>query len=231
MKEDDIKPFMDHIKRTCLSSGVTLRMIHDDHVIMTYGDTQTKVSGYFDDQTKVLCFATKLPLEIWFSVAVHEFHHMEQWIQQFPTMMTIHQHARIWKWLNHEIEMSPADISCDILANRTLELDAERRTLQAIKQNNLPLDPIIYAKQANAYLFSYQYAEKHRDWLSGDRAPYKNAEIVEAMPCHFNLDYNTDNKPYLNLYEKIYLKTVKPAPVEKKSRFLQGLLTPGESTP
>lgn len=206
----NVQAFLKHLQSTCESAGVRHIPVNDDHVIMTYGNSKTITSGYFDDQAEggpILSYATKLPFEIWFATAVHEFHHMEQWIQKFQPMMDAHKHVKIWKWLNHEIEMNPAGVSAEINANRIVEIDAEKRSLAAITKYQLPIDAKLYAKQANAYLYAYQYAEVYRDWLGGDRAPYKNLEIVAAMPDNFDQDYETINLDILALYNKHYAST------------------------
>lgn len=215
-----VRAFIDLVEKTCKENGIRYHASPTETVIMYYGDTRTEVSGYFLDQSSVgpiLAYAKGRPFYEWFTVLLHEFHHMEQYIQKFPTMMTINQYANIWKWLNHEIEMSQEQVIREIHENRLLELDTEKRSQAAILKYELPIDPKLYAKEANAYLFGYQYTQTHRVWLSGEQAPYLNPAITSVMPDHFDHDYDTINQEFLRLYESQYLNPSQDRELEAKT--------------
>jgi predicted acyl esterase len=201
----NVKAFLRLIEDTCAMAGVKFLKKNDDHVMMREGNVERKVPGYFDwrGDCPVLCYATRLPFEDWFAVALLEFYHMEQWLEKFEPMMNLKNNTQIWKSLNREQAMNAEEIR----AHSIVELDAVKRAHKAIVKYQLPIDPKLFAKKANAYIYAFQYAEVYGDWLSLERAPYKHQDIIAVMPDHFDRDYHKIDHGILALYHKHYANT------------------------
>jgi len=207
LKNKNAQAFIDHMRRTCQSNGIRFRPVDNDHVITDDGNN-IHCLGYFNPFSEggpILSFATDLYFEDWFRIAVHEFCHVEQWLAKPTTPETRDFRKRFWDWLDHKIELTSEEVhavASDILQR---EADAERRTLAMIEKYKLPLDIKSATKTMNWYLYSYQYAEKHRDWLlKKDLRLYNHSLAWEAMPTQLSDNYETTHEPFMNLFEQAY---------------------------
>lgn len=196
---------MRHIEQTCKKNGVRFRPVDDDHVIMQ--GRSIRCQGYFSaplNHQPLLTFATKMPFETWFRIAIHEFSHMEQWLEETEEVSP-EIYSQFWNWLEYKIELTPAQVHAIVLMIRQRELDAERRTLETIKKYQLPLDTHFVAKDMNWYLYSYQYAQQFREWLPNkDRSYDAERAIVSVMPDTLNNDYDTIHQEFLHLFAETY---------------------------
>lgn len=206
LNDKNAKAFMAHMKRVCLANEVSFRPVSNSYVIMTVGRTRLRCAGYFAANSStgpVLSFATELPFKTWFRVAIHEFGHLEQWLEDFQPS-TGDLRRKFWQWLNNNIELTPEEIRVSVKAVRDREYDAEKRTLAAIEKYKLPLDPIDAAKHMNWYLYSFQYAATFRFWVGKDISGFNNEALVDAMPEKLSDDYDTLNHEILQLFSQTY---------------------------
>jgi hypothetical protein len=83
-----------------------------------------------------------------------------------------------------------------------LELDNEKRSVKLIGKYNLSIDKESYVKKANAYLYFYHWMRKTRRWCSPNNPPYRNKNIVAAMPTTFRGKYDKLPKRFEKLFEQ-----------------------------
>lgn len=116
-----------------------------------------------------LTIATGGNKENWLQVFLHETCHLDQrierpkWFDKCDNLVT-----KLDKWLSNED--GAKDISWDDITKIIeLEHDCEKRSLQKIKDFDLPINLEEYAQKANSYLASYANTFRDRKW---DSAPY-----------------------------------------------------------
>ena len=111
------------------------------------------------------------------SVYAHEFSHMQQAIEKIDLWENCDD--KFWKEL--EKKNGKMDLNCwnSILDTIKIERDCERRTLLTSKKWGL-FDNATYAKQANLYLYFYQYVFLKGKWVPTSKI--QHPKIVQAMP-------------------------------------------------
>jgi hypothetical protein len=98
--------------------------------------------------------------ELFKEVFVHEFSHMTQVVEQSEIW---DKNWDFWKILNHKKDFIPEWET--ILNIIELERDCEARALKFSRKWDL-FDNEIYARQANVYLYYYQYVYLTRTWAN-----------------------------------------------------------------
>jgi hypothetical protein len=120
-----------------------------------------------------LTIATGGDTNNWLQVFLHETCHLDQqlerptWFEACDKMVT-----NLDNWLGRSPEVKDINWE-DIKKIIELEHDCESRSIEKIKNFNLPIDLEEYAQKANSYLESYSNTFKNRQW---DSAPYTNPE-------------------------------------------------------
>jgi hypothetical protein len=156
--------------------------------------------GWFDGDA--LHVAIDRPLMDWLATFVHESCHKDQFVEKAPewdTKIGAYDTADILDmWLERVVELSPEQIAVVIDKVQLVELDCERRSVQKIIDNSLPLDVDLYTKKANAYIWFYRTLPLTRRWIV---APYNNPDLLALMPAHFNNDYLTPPEGFLQIIE------------------------------
>ena len=71
-----------------------------------------------------------------------------------------------------------------------LELDNEKRSVQLIKDFNLPINIEKYTRCANAYVLFYNWMLTSRKWCKPGNTPYSNKAVVAACSPKFNMRYD-----------------------------------------
>ena len=158
------------------------------------------VAGFFQGHTEPeLAVATKKTEDQWFPVLVHEYAHYTQWIEKSPEWVAYtslnEQEDPLTLWLDKEKEMTPEELDHLFKVLIALEKDAEERTINLMKSEDLQVDLPTYIKGARAYLLFYQFVRKHRRWYKPGNEPYKTPQIYNHMPEHLNdlvLDEQTE---------------------------------------
>jgi hypothetical protein len=159
-------------------------------------------SGFFEDEEPKLACATGRGFDIWFPIFVHEYCHFEQW-----------KYNRKW-WDGHLIDgREGLDLAIEAwsegrdvpltqivhwcMSSASAEIDCERRVIEKIKSEDLPIPVKEYARKANSYIAFYYAMPELKSWCNGDR-PYDVDAIMEMMPDHMELSH----KDYWGLAHK-----------------------------
>jgi len=155
-----------------------------------------------DDQRYVLAVATGSPASAWFEVLVHEFCHMQQWLEGTEIWKKSEKADDFWDWVDKDIEISPSEAKKQALLLIDVELDCERRVVRMVKKLKLPVDVPSYIKQANSYVYFYHLVLKHRRWYKIGREPFRSRNILEEMPNTLNGNHHTLSPRVIKVYEE-----------------------------
>lgn len=166
-----------------------------------------EVSGYFDGENKVLAVSCNKPEEQWFPILVHEACHMDQWIEQCDAWMNCEMEDgsdstdELFEWFAGK-EISDEEVEQLAMKSFEVELDCERRTLERIKEFNLPIDQTDYIQKANSYIYFYFAFPRRRSFYDSNRKPYEIEEVWKLMPKDFDHDYKANSERILSLFEE-----------------------------
>lgn len=155
-------------------------------------NNDTGCAGYFESNPLEFAVAVGRSHRFWLNTFVHESCHMDQWIEQIP----------IWNqevngqdpldlldlWLQNKIELEQSTLNDIFDIVTEIELDCEIRSVEKIKQWNLPIKLDTYIKKSNAYIWSYRLLQTTRTW--DHTGAYEFPEVWRKMPRHFNNDYS-----------------------------------------
>jgi hypothetical protein len=187
------------VHQDCAYRGVAVYVEHDRYINDEDGDA----NGWFDYTIPKLAYAKGH--DKWFPVLLHEYNHMQQWIDKDPLLMgdqQVEADEYLWDWLAKDIELTAKKSREYILSTLLMELDCDRRSHKMITELDLPLDPDYYAQTANAYVLFYHLVLKHRKWYEIDEEPYHIDEIVSEMPTDlYTLDYRKISDEMVTLFE------------------------------
>ena len=197
--------FLKHVKRECRRYRIKLILSPLEAFVF---DGQS-YGGYFDNYTMEMAVTHKNNENVFISLLVHEFSHMEQWIERDSTFTS---HLRggyesstiMSQWLDgREYQYNTIKKAIDLL--RDCELNCERRAVKNIEKYNLDLDEETYCKEANAYILFYNYIMRKRRWEYKE-SPNCITEILDKMPTDlYSLDYTELTSEQRNLFDE-YLK-------------------------
>lgn len=199
------KPFLQHVKRECRRYRIKLILTEDD-CFTTDGQSY---GGYFSHISRELGVTQLNNDSAFTSILVHEFSHMEQWIDNDPSYT---QHLRggyesstiMENWLDGR-EYEYDTIHKAIALIRDCELNCERRSIININKYALDIDIDIYCKSANAYILFYNYIMLKRRWEYKEPASIIPM-IINQMPTDlYSLDYTTLTSEHIKLFDT-YLK-------------------------
>jgi len=194
--------FVKLVQEECKLHGVRFHRAPD----VSIGNPGGECKGWFgtedDDYTEyALSFAGGGSPLVWFPVLVHEFCHMQQWLDNDPTWVKSEKATEtFWDWIEGTEELSLGEIRKQGLLLLDVELDCDRRAHSMIKELSLPIDPDWYAKQANAYVFFYHMVMKHRRWYKIGQEPYNVKKIINIMPIHLRGDHHTISNKMMKVY-------------------------------
>ena len=144
-------------------------------LVLSYCDISVEsnsVDGYFSQDNKEICINAAKPYIQWIDILAHEFNHYIQWKTQACVWKNLdlresNAYSIFWDWLDGAMEFN--DI-IDSVVDRivAVEHDCEIRTIQMIKDENLPIDIAEYSKTANSYLAFLMYVKISRSWSKCD---------------------------------------------------------------
>lgn len=126
-----------------------------------------------------LSIAVKKDIKKWLPIFVHLTCKMDQWLEKSDLWLESNSYQVLNDWLQGK-DFPHEDIQALIKKIILLQVDCEKRSIEKIKQNYLPIDTGTYAQRANAYIYFYQYMLKNRTWYK--TAPYEISEILYYMP-------------------------------------------------
>jgi hypothetical protein len=145
--------------------------------------------------------------ERWVGVFVHEYAHFLQHLDKEPLFMDSSKPLdRFWKYLEKKRKTFKWE---DVRAIQAMELDCERRAVEVIRKNKLPIDIKTYIREANTALLFYNEAARKQSWvIKKGRLPYEIPELKAMMPTTFKkLDwYSKSPKGFDKIINKYCFK-------------------------
>lgn len=182
--------FLSEIRKELEDSGYSLELIDSETVSVP--NTSGSCSGFFDDNLKLIRVATRLPLDIWTGVLVHEFCHFRQIKESSPCTVGYVINGRaadeyIDAWFDKREEFSASELSHFFELVKALELDCERRSVELIEKYDLPIDVAYYIQMSNAYILSHNLMLKKREFVK----QISKVPEVRNLPSLFLDDYST----------------------------------------
>jgi len=188
--------FIAKVAIECIENDVSLKIIQKE-IVSGY-------SGWFDSNKKELMCAYKSVSG--FETLIHEYHHFLQW----------KNNPKLWKeceadrnpflcWMQGE-EITKNKLTRSFNKAIKLERDCEIKSINFIKKHGLSVNVERYIKEANAYIFSYHYVKKYRNWPSGS---IYTKELIDKMPDkilsfeNYKKGVDESGKRIILLYEQI----------------------------
>jgi hypothetical protein len=191
------KTFIELVKNGCKKHKVSCKL---KEVKYLKPIPSVRCTGYFDDEGRTLQVAMKQKDS--FEILVHEYSHLTQWIDKVPVYMKANKYLfAVDAWISGE-KFSSSMVDAAIQGVIDLELDNEKRSVKLISKYNLSIDKESYIKKANAYLYFYHWMRKTRKWSSPNNLPYRNKNIIAAMPTTFRGKYDKLPKRFEKLFEQ-----------------------------
>jgi len=183
--------FIGKVAAEAVSNNITLRILQRRSI--------DKYAGWFDSNKKELVCAIKHKLG--FEVLIHEYNHMRQFLDRHDFWVECDGYgANFVRWVGDDTKVPQKKVNKFYIDAIKIECDCERNSIKTIEANNLNVSVQQYAKNANAYLFSYNYALKHRKWPNGS---IYAQEIIKEMPDNIvTVSDIESNKDIYKLYEK-----------------------------
>jgi hypothetical protein len=201
----NVGKFISDLVITLISNGITVKLDYD--VYSTYEDGKQKIycEGWFDD--KSLICSTKHPLEFWVPVFAHEFCHYLQWKEKSSLYTKPKTDFIVDAFIDGK-KAEKTKLERAIYKVQTMELDCEKRSVELMKNYNLPFDFDRIIQRANAYIYFYSIAIELGDWYK--TSPSLIKEIVNRMPAVFLSDTEcyrgVEELKTFNLYKKLCMK-------------------------
>lgn len=182
--------FIGLVVNTCIEHGYTAQFIAEESVKVP--NTEIKCSGYLDGKLKLLAVGTKRPADIWLGVLAHEFCHLLQGLDNHPYFTSEVVYDELFdKWLEGQ---DVDNIEFVIKQVRDVELDCEKRTVELIKQYNLPINLDEYIRMSNAYVLSHNLMLKKRKFITG-----RVSDLAKdvRIPAEFLDNYDVECYDYI----------------------------------
>ena len=169
----EVNQFVSDCVFEMLKSGIKVILSPESFVKTHEG---VEVHGFFDAIRKEFSVAMG-DEESWLDIFAHEYCHFHQWQEG---MMDNYDDETFWLWLEGK-DYPDEKIEEVVRAAQVLEADNERRTVQLIKDKELPIDLEYYIKSCNGYIMFYDVAYKNRNWGKGDDPTYSTDNIMERL--------------------------------------------------
>lgn len=182
--------------------GVTVHLWNKRRVL----DDGSRVSGFFDDENKIMAVGAEGHYLKWLGTFVHETCHCDQWHEKDPVFFKMikgyHPHILYGMWIDGVVEFTPEQSNTVFHAIMDLELNNEKRSLAKIKEFDLPIDHKDYIQKANAYVLYHKALQIKRRWY--DKQPWTVNGFAEAMPTKWmsKKELYNPSKELLNLMLK-----------------------------
>ena len=145
------------------------------------------VGGYFNEEANgdfKGTLATALKCPDYMDILVHEFSHMEQYIEKTNIWKGANQCGPMDDWL---LGKDVKNIEERIDQVKWLELDCEKRTVKNMIKYNLPVNISSYIQKANSYILFYNYIKETRLWCKIGNSPDEksNKSLWSLCPDKF----------------------------------------------
>lgn len=197
---DEFKQFVAHVRRRCTNKGIELMLSPSRNVVIT-DSFSTDCSGYFDDVNKVLVVACGKPFKDWIEILIHEYSHMQQWLDDDRWSYWTDCCLDLWSWLDGEKILNNIQLNKVLDGMIELERDCELRALDNIAKWNLPINKSRYKRKANLYLYSYRVLPIIKKFPTG---LYDNKDLLSMCPTRIAKNYNIIPDEVKNLIIKTY---------------------------
>lgn len=160
--------------------------LHKTKYIWIDPETRTlPCQGFFYEEGRTLEVATRRPYEMWIGVFTHESCHFDQCLERTRIWRNGDRVSEFDDWVMGNLYLPPAKLWKYKRFVQHLELDCEIRTVEKIKQYDLPIDVKLYTQKANAYVWFYHASALLHRWSIPGRPPYENPDVVKRMPKRF----------------------------------------------
>lgn len=175
---DEFKIFVQNVKRRCKANNIELVLSPSRAVVLT-DSFSTDCAGYFDDSDRVLAVACGKPFDQWIEILIHEYSHMEQYLHDERWAYWGDCCAKMWEWLDNELELDDETLLYVVNGMIDLERDCELRALANIIKWDLPINKSRYQRKANLYLYSYRLMPITKKFPTGI---YENEDLIKLCP-------------------------------------------------
>lgn len=158
--------------------------------------------GFFSDVDKELVVAFKQSTENFVLVFVHEFCHYLQWKEKSKIYRKADPYIpTLDKYIAGKIKRSKrTDTAAELV--QTMELECEKKTIQLIKDYQIPYNIENCIRKSNSYIYFYSILKSTRKWYTV--SPTTVPKIIDQMPATFLNDYSIVSPQLMTLYEKCY---------------------------
>ena len=191
------KMFVELVKNGCKKHKVSCKLKDVNYLKPI---PSIRCTGYFDDESRTLQVAMKQKDS--FEILVHEYSHLTQWIDKVPVYVKANKYLLLVDAWITGTDLPSHIIESAIQGVVELELDNEKRSAKLIEKYDLSIDKEKYIKKANAYLYFHHWMRKTRRWSSSANPPYRNKNIIAAMPSNFRGKYDKLPKRFEKLFEQ-----------------------------
>ena len=176
------KEFIEHVRGHLREHGYRLILGKGSSLNCGMG----RCRGYFDPESKEIRVASKNDEMV--SVLVHEYCHFLQnlelpkkWCEKSDDA-----NSMVCDWLEGK-EFDSKRLARAFGVVRWFERDCERRSVALIAKFGLNIDPILYIKKANLYLYYWHMVERRRkwNWCKRNNDIFDNKIVLKVMPTTF----------------------------------------------
>lgn len=179
------REFMSFVKKECKKHKVNFV----EHKTAGIPLGEIVVNGYFSSDVggETLAISTGKPEENWLRILIHEFCHMQQWIEQSKSWTDCHiedvdANTIFELWILGVIELTPRQKKKVFLKIMENEADCERRVIKMARKHKLDINEEEYSQKSNAYVLFYLHVMKTRKWYKIGKEPYNDKSIYPNMP-------------------------------------------------
>lgn len=176
------------IKADCKKNNVQFYQGTGKTVLFRDG---VRSNGYFTDGNDGVRDNPKLAIGSGshvLDVMIHEYCHMQQYLENAPEWEAIKGNGCIWEWIDGSDEFSDDELDDSFRASYQLELDCEMRSVEKHKEWCTGVNLEEYIQKANAYTMFYIFMRENRVWYKSGKEPYALKEVWSKMPKTFTFD-------------------------------------------
>lgn len=189
--DQNVKTFVNFEIQKCRDNQIGIYMPRTKTVMYSGNHCGGYVDSSSSGQT-VLAVACGKSIKTWLLIFVHETCHLDQYLEKLPiwdkTLNGVPTTDLMDRWLNKSIELTDYELKIIFDNVIDLESDCERRSVEKIKQWELPIKIDTYIKKSNAYIWSYRLIQETRNWDYS--AAYTYSNIWKTMPKSFPVNYD-----------------------------------------
>ncbi len=174
------------IKNECKKHGVKFHQGRGKTVRFP-GSVRSNGFFYFDTESKDSMLAVAMNSNS-LGVLIHEYSHMQQWLENAPEWEAIEKNTVMWEWLATDDYFEASEVEESVMAYYEVERDCERRAVDFHIQWNTDENLEEYIQKSNAYTLFYFFLLENRKWYVPGREPYSLKSVWGQMPKTFDFD-------------------------------------------